>query len=98
MMSDDWKPGDLALCVRTPRLGNGEVVKGRFYDVVRVIRGVRWMGGACGPALTLAGVRHENPCGGCWSGNFRKINPLNEAEHAAAMRELNAPVKGPAHV
>lgn len=90
-MADNWQPGDLALCAVPHRndLGHPSVRPGGVYTVEAVDS---WFGE---PGLLLAG-HHSSHASGCHAAfRFRKINPLNEAERAAAMRELNAPVREP---
>lgn len=84
-MSDDWKPGDLALCVRSDRdycpVGSVHTVTGVVVSEI----------GRLG--LTFVDVAPRNGKRAFVAARFRKINPLNEAERAAAMRELNAPAR-----
>lgn len=104
-MSDDWKPGDDALCVNGAHLAGAfhEVYPqpGRLYEVVSVIPenqlAVDWEPGFHGPELVLRGLRSRNPEGGYWHGRFRKINPLSIEERNSEIRLLNEqPVREPA--
>jgi hypothetical protein len=83
-MADDWKPGDLALCVRRGE-GTGDPTKpGAVYTVA----GLHSWGPY--PALSLREVPNE---GVDWlyhfADRFRKINPPTNEERNESIRELN---------
>jgi hypothetical protein len=89
-MADDWKAGDLALCVavRHPRYRGASRIlrKGRIYTV----ESVRWSNQDELVALFLVGCRSRKS--GAWPADiFRKIEPLTDAEREEALRELNTP-------
>lgn len=92
-MSDNWQPGDDALCVNARpiqckaglHVGLRAAPEGRLRKVAAV--GVSRFGrDECGCA-----VLHFTDGRSGLAQRFRKINPLNEAERAAALRELNTP-------
>lgn len=93
-MGDDWKPGDLALCVQS-----GEETRAGCIYTVREVFGIGWYRHGGMRFLNDEGVAldlYELPLVPgfvCDAARFRKINPLNEAERDAALRELNAPVR-----
>lgn len=71
-MSDDWQPGDLALCVNAPWKRWPQ--PGAVLTVIEVTWVTNWLEGGEGYALRFAGVQHRNP-DGAWCGHFRKIRP-----------------------
>lgn len=86
-MADDWKPGDLALCVRPELLASA----GGVYTVAEVF----W---DCGSTDTTAGwglIFSDLPATGNFDGydaeRFRKINPLTDEEREEALRDLKLP-------
>lgn len=97
----DWKPGDLALCVK----------RGEWRHVLtRARSGAPWKCGciytvrrfgpcpASGlPTLWFEGYPGEKGCDGGAAIRFRKINPLTKEERDEFLRELDAPVKEPRH-
>jgi hypothetical protein len=99
-MSDNWQPGDLALCVkrgawqfaRSGRVVEGDPVRsGGVYCVRRVgfSRGddllTLWFEGIGGDLL-------RDSYAAC---RFRKIKPLTDEECEQFTAELNAPVREP---
>lgn len=101
-MSDDWKPGDLALCVKRGQWSNNSGVvpflgpqAGQVFTVERPCLAPS---GALG--LILEGVetpRHRNGKLAPWGiQRFRKIHPLSIEERNAEIRLLTGlPVKEP---
>lgn len=95
-MSDDWKPGDLALCVRGGKDPSSDIPSaqpGRIYTVANVTN--------CGPFGIGLGFR-ELPDSQDWAygaEDFRKIRPHTPDEQdAETIRLLNgAPAKEPIH-
>ena len=87
-MADDWKAGDLALCVRASDMADNPTSPGGIYQVERAY--IHQDEGLL--ALDFVGVPNR---GAYWYGNaferFRKINPLTDAEREEALRELNTP-------
>lgn len=87
-MNEDWKPGDLALCVsnRHPTLGTTKrVVPGRIYTVTG-----SYVSSVCGSlALILAEAKpRKNP--GFHAFLFRKIHPHTpDEEDRETLRLLN---------
>lgn len=100
--SDDWKPGDLALCVRSSRnhgrYGSTPVGAGRPYTVIGVTVGLPGYTDAGETALILDGVICRSPAGAYHHSLFRKIHPhtpdAEDAETIALMRAK--PVRQPA--
>lgn len=88
-MSDDWKPGDLALCVnRDPGPGKRwlygcKLRRGGIYTVEAV-----WRSAQYGPLLTVREVPCTSNSGGFGTCRFRKINPLTDEERDAFLAEL----------
>lgn len=90
-MSDNWQPGDLALCVRNtdPVLGSTKrVMPGRIYTVEFPY----WSSKGDGLGLMLVGVRSAMNCG-FHAFLFRKIKPLTDEEREEFLRELNTPAR-----
>jgi hypothetical protein len=94
-MADDWKPGDLALCVRSGiirrhRLSRKVVSRGvglkagAIYSVESVVQ--RDRDGDL--VLFLHEIDHSDGWGRLAS-RFRKINPLTDEERDEFIRELN---------
>ena len=97
-MADDWKPGDLALCVRVGLIecefsihtGKDAPPPGSVEEVVAV-----------GLARDTFGPHVGRPCGcvdltfasgkGAVGQRCRKINPLTDEEREEAMRDLKLP-------
>lgn len=91
-MADDWKPGDLALCVR----GGINSRAGRVYTVDDVIRPgeIRFAPDLQCTLLwnELCLVFAELPIIGrnaCGASRFRKINPLSDEEREQFAADLN---------
>lgn len=91
-MSDDWKPGDLALCPKVYNTGRKNALPGHsglrpggIYLVEAVV--------PYGPstALVFGGHYTRHPSQGWLSTCFRKIAPLTESEREEALRELRTP-------
>lgn len=84
-MADDWKPGDLALCVLSER---DYLPAGSIHTVRTVMRSET---GRLG--LTFEDV--EPPAGkrGFLAIRFRKINPLTDDERDETWRDLLEPVR-----
>lgn len=76
-----WQKGDLALCVRSPRIQPGKTQVGRIYQVERV-----WVH-PIGLALAFVGVDNGAPRGRGFYGHaasrFRKIEPHTPDEEDA---------------
>lgn len=93
-MSDDWKPGDLALCVNdTPNpFAPGDVRRGRIYTVSGLRLGsVRHaLFGTSSLGLYLAEVRSGSNYGTFAARRFRKIKPLTDEEREQFAHELNS--------
>ena len=91
-MSDEWAPGDLAVCVKTPigcgcdrcnaQLAQCEIARGRMYVVDGVHPFLAPMGWVLG--LHLAGYRYWYPVV-----YFRKVPPIEESDD----REQEAPIR-----
>ena len=96
-MSDDWQPGDLALCVcddRCPAKNTDlPVRKGRIYTVVAV-GAKRSLAGDLVLCLALDGVR--NGALGLAAKIFRKIHPHKPDEEDAETIRLLSGVTEPA--
>lgn len=93
-MADDWKPGDLALCVnakpdrRDPRAYLLTV--GRIYVVGAV--GARTVDREL--ALAFHELRSNQRQGWAFTiRRFRKIRPLTDEERGQFKRELNPPAR-----
>lgn len=96
-MADDWKPGDLALCVNNSTMGGlnphgRELTVGRAYRVLAVTPPGDWACENDGVGLVIDGPRNSGPDGDWHECRFRKINPLTDEEREDALRELNPPV------
>lgn len=87
-MSDDWKPGDLALCVR--RDGGGFQPL-RFIDPGEVVTVAEARNGGW-PAIGLSFEESRGFFTFYDSRCFRKIKPLTDEEREQALRELRSPV------
>lgn len=88
-MADDWKPGDLALCVNAGPCALGyvppELVEGKTYRVYGI--GTDEQGDL---GLFLDEVESECYAGGYLAWRFRKIHPhAPDAEDAETLRLLN---------
>lgn len=95
-MSDNWQPGDLALCVslRHPAYSNtsSKLRVGAIYTVVKVGRVLARIDDF---GLGLAEVQPNISGRGYPSKMFRKINPLTEPERASYLADLDEPVRVP---
>ncbi len=94
-MSEDWVPGDLALCVANrlppPHDKPSTIVRiGAIYTVVSV----RWSVSENCACLGFAEVRSRGPIGDFHASAFRKIRPLTDEERA----EFEADIRLPDHV
>jgi hypothetical protein len=95
-MSDDWQPGDLALCVRGGRLTarlsplDEYPCSGRIY-VVHMAGETTFAAAGLLPALWLLDGPPNNNGERCWAtSRFRKIRPHKpDAEDAETIRLLN---------
>lgn len=97
-MTDNWQPGDLALCVDDSDLSasRGLIRKGCLYRVVDVVPPAVWNDGSVDVGLIFEECRHPiNALGDFWCGRFHKITPLSDAEREEALRDLKAPVREP---
>ncbi len=90
-MSDDWQPGDLALCVNRHPLYPPHVSPGAVFTVEWVWRAVRcaddpdWID----VALDFNGIERCEGDNAYWHGNFRKIHPhVPDAEDVETIRLL----------
>jgi hypothetical protein len=84
-MADDWKPGDLALCVKRGRWT--EDGDGPQSGAVNLVLGVDR--GPCGRIyLKLEGWPD---CDRYSAVRFRKIKPLTDEEREQALQELKEP-------
>lgn len=97
-MSDDWKPGDLALCVRGGfTAGTGGLrhypEAGRPYTVSGVDPAHPFADGTTAGLILADGpINHRGAR--IWAAyRFRKINPLTEAQRETALREMNTPAR-----
>lgn len=87
-MSDDWKAGDLAVCVNADEIdaggkNGGRLVLGKVYKVLDVRPPIMWMSGRFDIGLSLDGPANVlsngevfhfwHPC------RFRKVNPDTDA-------------------
>lgn len=108
-MSDDWKPGDVAVCVDdegNPTRFPSWVKCGRRYTVMAVVGLAPKCPGFpvisrrlhCSTALVLLEVKHPNPAGvGQWSAlRFKKEPPLITEDEVRREAELD--VKKPATI
>ncbi|WP_367347556.1 hypothetical protein [Sphingobium yanoikuyae] len=91
-MADDWKPGDLALCVAdrlpAPRDKPTKLLKvGRVYNVTSV----RWSYGEQCVAIGLAEVQSRGPFKDWHACIFRKIDPLTDEERDSFLADLRQP-------
>lgn len=97
-MADDWRKGDLALCVKRGKVwmhatggyGGGGPAFGQLVTVRRV--------GFWAPdsmvVLWLEGWPGEVFADSFFCSRFRKIKPLTDEEREEALRELKEPVNG----
>lgn len=96
-MSDDWQPGDLALCMRDgPWQYRSGPPAGSVWTVESVIVGDKPGDPHHGhTGLFLAGIRAAGPTGAFHSSCFRKIRPHTpDAEDTETIRLLTGkPVK-----
>lgn len=81
-MSDDWKKGDMALCIGAHPMYPPEVQPGSFHTVEMVWRGI-----PCSDDLTifdmafdLVGIARVPPDNCYWHGHFVKVTPGHEVE------------------
>ena len=94
-MADDWKVGDLALCVRACPFGNDATRPGHAYSVTQIrINGVNW-DGTRSTGLRFQGVARW---GYSDSRRFVKVTPPEADEFDRETIELlnRAPAKEPA--
>lgn len=96
MAQDDWKPGDLALCVNDGKIicahghihtGNRSCRRGQTKTVVGF--GLNSNGSITCPEVSLIFAGGEEGL----ARRFRKISPLTEEERQQALRDLTAPEK-----
>lgn len=88
-MADDWKPGDLALAIKSGIY----IQAGECHYVTEVVPVNDWLYGAVGPALIFANVTQaenigKSARGGFWCGNFLKIPPLTDEERDEFLTDL----------
>lgn len=89
-MADDWKPGDLALCVDAG--WNAVLRKGAVYTVERIVIGndpTCYDHGEVG--LGLVGVVIHSASGCANTKRFRKIRPLKDEERDSFLADLKLP-------
>lgn len=94
-MADDWKPGDLALCVNNasnPKFGANELRVGATYVVTSVTPPAPNPIFPRAPGLHVAGARTRSERGFS-AYRFRKIKPLTDEEREQFVNELNTPAK-----
>jgi hypothetical protein len=101
-MSDDWAPGDLALCVNLRDLCEEDEMspdlrEGGVYTVEAVVAGYGHLG-IYEQGLRLVGVRPTNPeCIGFSAQRFRKIKPdpleRCETEFITLMNRIKIPAE-----
>lgn len=92
-MSDNWRKGDLALCVNADRIevddwiwtGTG-LIKGRCYKVEGVFHEVE------DGQLLLALLDDPFSDDGRLALRFRKIKPLSKSEYEQFLMDLDEPV------
>jgi len=100
-MTDDWKVGDLALCIKIGRWTDHESGNNPEYGSVYKVSEIWSATGCDGLALVLEGL--ECTLDGVWQDflatRFRKIHPDTEpanADDAAWLKDLlKRPVKEP---
>jgi hypothetical protein len=101
-MSDDWQPGDLALCVSTQNrlMADGAIAaagkrlrRGALYTVASVLSHSIGLGR---PGMYLELTEQPGQSAGAW--RFRKIRPHTEDEEDRETIRLmrGAPVREPA--
>jgi hypothetical protein len=89
MSGDDWKVGDLALCIKS--VGTPTAIE---RGGVRVVASFHPETSTDYPGLNFIGVRKPRDGGiAWWVEFFRKINPLTDEERDEFLRELDAPVR-----
>lgn len=92
-MADDWKAGDLALCVALtlppPRVLKPSTIL--RIGAVYTVNSVRWSVHEQCVALGLDEVRSKSPLGDWHSAVFRRIRPLTDPERASFLIDLRLP-------
>lgn len=91
-MSDDWKPGDLALCVADRLHPPYDTTPSKQLRIgaVYTVNSVRWSVGSQCVALGLNEVRSLGPLGDWHALVFRKIHPhAPDAEDMETIALLN---------
>ena len=78
-MGDDWKPGDIALCVNNSDWGGinprgNRLRVGRPYEVLFVTAAQEWVDGSIGVGLFIVGPQNSG-FGDWFEGRFRKVTP-----------------------
>jgi hypothetical protein len=87
-VSDDWQPGDLALCLRRTR--HGTILRGAILTVEALCFGRPGYADEGALGLFFVGVRSPAPSGAFNASRFRKIRPhAPDAEDAETIRLLN---------
>lgn len=92
-MSDDWQPGDLALCVSEGVFSRA----GAVYTVIDFVAGGGVKCHRCGErnwltdTLLLVGITPEGSCSGGTASRFRKIKPLTDEEREHELADLPVP-------
>lgn len=93
-MSDDWKPGDLALCVNGQVGCEPPLETGSVHTVAEVGWGISEHG-EYQLILVLDGIPRIRWGGRYWDAHdawrFRKIKPLTDEERNEALQELRTP-------
>lgn len=80
-MSEDWKPGDLAVCVNADKFhprnhAPRHLREGGLYRVVGVTRPRFWLGGhRCAGVLLSEVCNSANPDGSFCAVRFRRVRP-----------------------
>ena len=91
-MADDWRPGDLALCVKPRHPLRG----GACYTVEAIFIGRSGTPDAGQIGLVLSGIRLPCSTNSAYHWRFCKLRPLTDEEREQALRDLKLPAREPA--